>query len=89
MQQVIRGEVLDKVADEALNRQGQEHSPRNVALCVLRLFSHCGDRFEANQDQDGDAGLDEDEVEAVRRDDRGGGLVEVEGLRFLSSSALP
>ena len=64
-----------------LDTEREEHRARDVALGVLRLFTHRGDRLEADQDQDRDAGLDEHEREPVRRDDRAGAGVELEVRR--------
>ena len=44
---------------------------------------HGGDRLETDQDQDGDGGLDEDEVEAVGGDDRACRCMVVEGFHPL------
>ena len=79
VQEIVRGEVFQQVAERALNRQREQHGPRHIAPGILRLLAHGRDRFESNQDQNRDAGLDEDEVETVRRDDRCGGGVEIEG----------
>ena len=74
VQEVVGGEVLEQVADRPLDHQREEHRARNVLLGVLRFFPHGGDRLETDQDQNRDARLDEDEVEAVRGNDRLGGL---------------
>ena len=58
-------------------------------LGVLGLFAHCGHRLESHQDENRDAGLNEHEAEAVRREDRGRRGVKVEGLRVLRIPALP
>ena len=88
VQQIVRGEVLDQVAHQALDAERQEHGARDVALGVLGLLAHRGHGFEADQDEDGDAGLDEHEVEAVWRDDGAGAGVEVEGQRVLLVAGL-
>ena len=60
IEEVTGGEVFDQVADHALDEQREQHRPRNVALGVLGLFAHRGDRLESDQDQDRDAGLNDD-----------------------------
>ena len=69
VEEVTGREVLDQVADAALDGQRQQDRPRDVLLRVLGLLAHRRDRLETDQDQDGDARLDEDEVQSVRRDD--------------------
>ena len=89
VQEVVRGEILEQVADRALNRQREQHRARDVPLGVLRLFAHRRHGFETDQQQNRDARLDEDEAESMRRDDRSGAGVEVERLRVLRVPGLP
>ena len=78
VQEVVRREVLDQVAKRALDREREEHRLGDVPLGVLGLLTHRRDRLESDQDEDRDARLDEHVREAVRRDDRPRGLVELE-----------
>ena len=59
VEEVVGGEVLEQVADHALDEQREEHRPGNVPLGVLRFLAHRGHRLETDQDQDRDTGLDE------------------------------
>ena len=40
VQQIVRGKILDQVADGPLDHQREKHCARDVALGVLGLFSH-------------------------------------------------
>ena len=64
-EEVVGREVFEQVAEAALDDQREDNGLGDVALGVLGFFAHRGDRLEADQDQDGDTGLDDHEAEAV------------------------
>ncbi len=77
VEEVVGGEVLEEVEDDALHQQRGEDGDGDVALGVLGLTAHGGDGLEADQDQDRDGRLDEDPGPFVRADDGlGGGMGE-------------
>ena len=66
IQEVVGREILEQVAERALNQQRGDHRDGDVALGVLGLAAHRGDRFESDQDQNGDRGLHEHPAPVVR-----------------------
>ena len=72
VEEVVGREVLDQVADQPLNQQRGDDGDGDVFGRIFGLASHRGDRFEADQDENGDRGLNEQKAEFVRRDDRSG-----------------
>ena len=89
VQQVVGRKILEQVAEGALDHQGEQHRARHVALGVLRFLAHRRDGLEADQDENGDAGLDEHVAEPVGRHHRPGARVEVERERVLRIALLP
>ncbi len=67
VEEIVRAEVLEEVAEAPLHQQRGDDGDGDVALGVLRLAAHGGDGLEADQDQDGDGRLDEYPGDAVRR----------------------
>ena len=45
---VVGGEILEQVAEAALNQQRKDDRLGDVPFGVLRLFTHRGDRFETH-----------------------------------------
>ena len=82
VEEVICRKVLEEITDQSLDQQREDDRHGDVAFGVPRFTSHRCDRFEADQDQDGDRGLNHHPVEAVHGDDRlrvGVGLEELAG----------
>ena len=75
----VGGEVLEQVADAALDDQAEQHAPLDVLVGVLRLGAERGHRLEPDQQQDGDRRLVQHVHEAVR-DDHLPGVGQLEGL---------
>src|SRR5260370_13164257 len=55
--EVIRGEVLDEVHEQALNRDRQQNAAGNVLLGVLGFLAERGYRLKAHQEQNRDRRL--------------------------------
>ena len=75
VEEVVGREIFNQVAHQALNQQRGDHGNGNVLGGIFGLAAHRGHRFEANQDENGDGGLDEQKAEFVRCNNRGGGRV--------------
>ncbi len=71
VEEVVGREILDQVADQSLNQQRGNDGDGYMLGWIFSLASHRGYRFEADQDQNGDRGLNEQVTEFVRRNDRG------------------
>ena len=66
----VRGEVLEQVADAALDDQRQQDAALDVLVGTDRLRTQGRDRLEADEQEDGDRRLVEHVDEAVRDDHR-------------------
>ncbi len=78
IEEVVGREVLNQIAEDSLDAERQQHGPWNVALGVACLLTHRSYRLEPDQDENGDAGLNDDERESMRRRHRGSPVVELE-----------
>ena len=70
VQEVVGREVLKQVAEQPLNQQRRDDRNWYVLRWILSLAAHRGHRFEADQNQNRDRGLDEHPAELVHPDHR-------------------
>src|SRR5581483_7503684 len=70
VQKIVRGEIFDQIAEDALYQQRDDYRNRYVAPWVPGLAAHRSYRFKPYKNKDGDGGLDEHPAEVVNADDR-------------------
>ena len=66
VEEVVGREIFNEVAHQALNQERSDNGDGNMPGGIFGLASHRGDRFKADQDENGDCGLNEQEAEFVR-----------------------
>ena len=75
IEEVVGREILDQITDQALNQQRGNDGDRYMFGGILRLAPHRGDRFEADQDENRDCGLNEHVAGFMRSNDGHGAEV--------------
>src|SRR5262249_47790104 len=74
----------EEITNDALDEEGEEYSTRNIAFSILGFLAHGGDRFKTDENQNGDAGLNDEVGESVWCDDRCSRTVVLKRFLFIT-----